>query len=138
VPAPETAIRYRVPFFDTDAMQVVHHANYVRYLELVRVQYLEDHDAPYARYIEQGLHFAVTRCEVHYRRPARFGDELVIRCWLQRVGGASLEIGYAIERGEERLATARTQHALVDLDGRPVRLAPERRTALQRLVAQPR
>jgi acyl-CoA thioester hydrolase len=154
VPTPErapaagatTAIRYRVPFFDTDAMQVVHHANYVRYLELARLQFLEEYDAPYARYLEQGLHFAVTRCELSYRRPARFGDELTIRCWLQRVGGASLALGYEIARGSEQLATACTEHALIDAreaedpgrSGVPrvARIPRERLRALRALVAR--
>ena len=38
--APMSSVQYRVPFYDTDAMAIVHHANYVRYLELVRVRFL--------------------------------------------------------------------------------------------------
>ncbi len=130
-------LRHRVPFFDTDAMRIVHHANYVRYLELARVRFLEEHDLPYTRYLELDLHFAVTRCEIRYLRPARFDEELSIRCWMQRAGGASVEIGYQIRRGDELLVRAATEHACVDGEGRLRRLPPERRAGLRRLAVQP-
>jgi len=128
--------RYTVPFFDTDAMGVVHHANYVRYLELARVKFLAEHDAPYETYPAQDRHFAVTRCEVHYKKPARFGDVIEIRCWLQRAGGASLEIGYVMECDGVLVVSAATEHAMVDGDGRPRRIPRERRESLRKLVEE--
>ena len=50
-------MRHRVPFYETDAMGIVHHANYVKYLELARVVYLEEHDRSYRDYMAEGLHF---------------------------------------------------------------------------------
>ena len=128
--AATSTIVYRVPFFDTDAMGVVHHANYVRYLELARVRLLEEHDQPYTDYLAEGLHFAVTRCEVAYHKSARFDDRVAICCWLSEVGGATLAIRYRIERDDDLLATATTEHALIDNEGRPRRIPKARRTAL--------
>ncbi len=133
---PSSRVCYRVPFFDTDAMRIVHHANYVRYLELARVRLLEEHDQPYTRYLELDLHFAVTRCELRYLLPARFDDRLEICCWIQRAGGASVEIAYQILRGAELLVRAATEHACVDGLGRLRRLPPERRAALRRLAVE--
>lgn len=132
--AATSTARYRVPFYDTDAMRIVHHANYVRYLELARVRLLEEHDQPYTKYLELDLHFAVTRCELRYLRPARFDDELAITCWISRAGGASVEIQYRIERGRELLVRARTEHATVDGEGRLRRLPPERRAVFRKLA----
>jgi acyl-CoA thioester hydrolase len=134
--ARSSTARYRVPFYDTDAMRIVHHANYVRYLELARVRLLEEHDQPYTRYLELDLHFAVTRCEVRYWRPARFDDELAITCWIARAGGASVEIHYCIARGDELLVSARTEHATVDGEGRLRRLPPERRAVFRNLATK--
>ena len=79
-PPPEkavvTTIRHRVPFYKTDAMGVVHHSNFVRYFELARVAWLDEHDRPYARYVEEDLHFATTRVEASYHKSARFDDVL--------------------------------------------------------------
>ena len=74
-----------MPFYDTDAMAIVHHANYVRYLELVRVRFLKDHDQPYVRYVEQGYHVVVTRVDIRLRTPTRFDEELTVTGWLERV-----------------------------------------------------
>ncbi len=127
---------YTVPFFDTDAMGVVHHANYVRYLELARIKFLAEHDEPYETYLAQDRHFAVTRCEVHYKKSARFGDVIEITCWLNRAGGASLELGYVMELDGELLVSAATEHAMVDGDGRPRRIPRERRESLRKLVGK--
>ena len=133
-PPPGTKIsvtRYRVPFYDTDAMRIVHHANFVRYLELARLRFLEEHLEPYSAFVARGLHFAVTRCEVDFLAPARFDEALEIRCWLRFARGASLGIAYRIERDGSLLAAAYTEHAMVDDSGRPVRIpAPERETLL--------
>ena len=134
--AATTVCHYTVPFFDTDAMGIVHHANYVRYLELARIQFLAEHDEPYETYLAQDRHFAVTRCEVHYKKPARFGDAIEITCWVTHSGGASLAIGYRLERAGELLVFAATEHAMVDGDGRPRRIPRERRECLRKLMGE--
>ena len=106
-----STVSHRVPFYETDAMGIVHHSNYVRYLELARIQWLDEHDQPYR-------------------------DVLEIRAWLDEVRGASLRMAYAVARSGQLVATAATEHALVDLDGRPRRIPRERRTNLAR-VARP-
>jgi acyl-CoA thioester hydrolase len=127
--------RYRVPFYDTDAMRIVHHANFVRYLELARLRFLEEHLQPYASFVAQGLHFAVTRCEIDFLAPARFDDALEIRCWLRFARGASLGIAYRVERDGTLLAAAATEHAMVDDSGRLARIPAAQRDALRKLVA---
>ncbi|MCH2169402.1 acyl-CoA thioesterase [Myxococcota bacterium] len=131
---PASQVEYRVPFFDTDAMGVVHHANYLRYFELARTQFLEEQDAPYETYLALGLHFAVIRCEVEYCLSARFGERLEVSCWLESVGGASVCMGYRIERAGNLIATGSTEHALIDETGKPRRIPRERRKALQALT----
>lgn len=125
---------YRVPFFDTDAMGIVHHANYVRYLELARVAFLEQHDQPYQRYVEQGLHVAVIRVETRYHRSLRFDDRVTVACWLEWVKGVSLGFRYALHCQEQLVMTATTDHCVVDFQGRPHRMPTERRDAFRRLL----
>ncbi len=136
-PAAKTStIRHRVPFFETDAMGIVHHANYVRYLELARVIWLDEHDQPYRAYVAAGLHFATTSLDLRYHRAAAFDDEIEITTWLEWVRGASLRMAYLLHRADELLATAATQHAMVDTRGRPQRIPASRRELLQRLQTE--
>ena len=133
--AQTSSIEYRVPFYDTDAMGIVHHANYVRYLELARVCFLEQHDEPYARYVERGYHVVVTRVDIQLKRATRFQEWLKVTCWLERVRNATLAFGYQIHCGEALSALAGTEHGVVNLQGRPVRMPEERRDRLLSLMA---
>ena len=124
--ATASTVRHRVPFYETDGMGVVHHSNYVRYFELARVVWLDEHDVPYRKVIEQGLHYATTRLEVSYHRPARFDDEIEITTWLDWVRGASLRMAYVLRCDGAILVTGASEHAAVDLEGRLRRLPRER------------
>lgn len=120
--ATTSTVAHRVGFHETDAMGIVHHANYLRHFENARVAWLETHDRAYTEWIGADLHFAVTRVEVDYRRPARFDDRIEITTWLEWVGGASLAMGYVIRCRDEILVGGRTEHASVDGQGRVRRL----------------
>jgi acyl-CoA thioester hydrolase len=131
---PVTRHRHRVPFFETDAMGLVHHANYVRYLELARIRWMDEHHRPYRAYVAEGLHFATTRAELDYVRGLRFDDEVEIAVWLAWARGASLRMEYALTRvapGEpELVARAATEHAMVDDAGRVRRIPEAQRRAM--------
>lgn len=130
--ATTTTIPHRVGFFETDGMGIVHHANYLRFCENARVAWLEQHDRGYPAWISAGLHFAVTRVELDYQRPARFDDRLEVTTWLEWVRGASLAMGYAITCRGTLLVQGRTEHASVDDAGRVRRIPREDRERLGR------
>lgn len=152
--APTSRALHRVAFYETDAMGIVHHSNYVRFFENARVVWLDEHDEPYVRYAERDLHFAVTKVEVEYLRSARFDDRLSITTWMDWARGASLRMAYRIDRidridpvdgagsgapdaAPEKLALGATEHAAVDGAGRVRRIPRERRANLQALAAGP-
>lgn len=132
-----STLPHRVAFFETDAMGIVHHSNYVRYFELVRVLWMDEHDRPYREYVAEGLHFATTRVEVEYRRPARFDDVLALCCWLEHLRGASLQLAYQIRRDAETIASGMTEHAMVNGEGRPRRIPRERHRILATRLPPP-
>ena len=131
-----STITYRVPFYDTDAMQIVHHARYVHYLELARIVFLDEHDRPYREYVAEGLHYAVTGVEIDYQMAARFDDRLEVTCWIDWLKRVSLAIGYVIRRGSDVIATARTEHAMVSNEGKLAPIPPARRAVLAELIAR--
>jgi len=130
-----STLQHRVAFYETDAMRIVHHSNYVRYLELARVIWMDEHDRPYREYAAEGLHFATTAVELRYHRSVTFDDVLAITTWMEWVRRASLRMAYEIRRGDDLVASGTTEHAMVDLDGRPRGIPPERRAVLLRLTA---
>jgi acyl-CoA thioester hydrolase len=133
-----SVVEHRVPFYDTDAMRIVHHSNYVRYFELARIVWLDEHHRPYREYIEAGRHFATTHVELDYHRPAAYDDALEIGTWPERIRGASLRMAYQIRRGSELLVTGVTEHAMVDeRSGRPRRIPREWREALAKTIGEP-
>jgi acyl-CoA thioester hydrolase len=116
------AITHRVGFHETDAMGIVHHANYLKFFEDARVAWLDEHDVGYTHYMDLDLHFAVTHVRVDYKLSARFDDRLEIKTWLEWVRGASLCMAYRIECDGRLLVSGLTEHAAVNLEGRVRRI----------------
>jgi acyl-CoA thioester hydrolase len=89
----------RVYWEDTDGGAIVYYANYLRYLERARTEWLRAHghsQGLLAR--EPGIFFAVVSLQVDYRAPARLDDELQISCHPQAEGRASLRFLQSIRR----------------------------------------
>ena len=90
----QTEFRFpiRVYYEDTDAAGIVYHANYIKFMERARTEWLRalgfDQRA-IAR--EHGIAFVVRSANVEFLRPARFNDQLFATCALQRLGWASVE-----------------------------------------------
>jgi acyl-CoA thioester hydrolase len=117
-------------------MGIVHHANYVKYLELARIAWLDEHDQPYSAYIEADRQLATIRVELDYHRAARFDDRVEICVWLDWVRQASLRMCYELVCRGTRIATGATEHCAVDGEGRPRRIPHERHDALRALAAR--
>jgi acyl-CoA thioester hydrolase len=126
----QSSLVHRVGFHETDAMGIVHHANYLKLFEDARVVWLDEHDLGYLHYMGLGLHFAVTHVEVDYKQSARFDDRLEVTTWMDWVGGASLRMSYCIQRGDDILVTGATEHAAVNDEGRVRRIPKDDRVRL--------
>jgi len=128
-----TTLRHRVPFFETDAMGVVHHSNYVRWFEVARIRWLEEHHRPYPEYVAAGRHFAVIGLEVDYRLPVTFDEEVAVTVWPEWVKAATLRMAYSLRTTRGLVGYAATEHAMVDDEGRPRRIPRDERDALRKL-----
>ena len=105
----------RVYWEDTDGGGIVYYANYLRFLERARTEWLRSFDfiqSQLAR--DPGIVFAVRSVQVDYHRPARLDDELLITCALEDRGAASLSFAQRVLRGEELLVSARVRIACLD------------------------
>ena len=130
-PALREVARVRVIYGDTDQMGMVYYANYLRYFEIARNEYLRGAGANYRAFEEtHGLMLPVVEAHVSYHRPARYDDELVISAAVTPRGAASVRFEYEIHRGAEKLVSGHTIHACITRDGRVVRLPAELRAAV--------
>ena len=117
---------YRVIYGDTDQMGVAYYANYLRWFEIGRTEWLRGAGSPYRDIEQTGLSFPVTHVSCRYHRPARYDDELVIETLLVSLGRASLVFRYRVYRrpGDDLLAEGETKHACVDHNGEITRIPP--------------
>lgn len=118
--------RIRVIYGDTDQMGVVYYANYLRYFEAGRNEYIRAKGLRYRDFEEAyGLRLPVAEAAVSYRLPARYDDLLDVEISIGQVRRASARFEYRILREGALLATGHTVHACVDLAGRVQRLPAE-------------
>ncbi|MBX7249012.1 MAG: tol-pal system-associated acyl-CoA thioesterase [Caulobacteraceae bacterium] len=109
----------RVYYEDTDFTGVVYHANYLRFFERGRSDFLRLASTGHAELQDDHqLAFVATRIEIDFVKAARIDDELVVRTAYDRVKGPRLFISQSIERGGETICRARVEIAVVGLDGR--------------------
>ena len=125
----------RVYYEDTDAGGVVYYANYLKYFERCRTEWLRalgvDQSA-LAR--EQGLQFVVARIEAEYLQAARLGDALVIEARVAQLVRCSIVFEQFARRADDLLARARVTIACVDAKRRmPARLPVALRSQFARL-----
>ena len=111
-----------VYFEDTDTAGIVYYANYLKFMERARSDFLRcvGIDQRAAIEAETGV-YAVADVTIKYRRPAQLGDDLVIVSTVRQVRAASVVIHQEVRRGAETLTEAIVTAAFLTLDGRPTR-----------------
>ncbi len=113
----------RVLYADTDRMGVVYYANYLRWFEAGRNEYIRAKGLRYRDFEERfGLVLPVAEAGVKYVEPARYDDVLAIETSLEELGRASARFAYRILREGRVLTTGFTVHACVDAAGKVVRM----------------
>jgi acyl-CoA thioester hydrolase len=117
-------IQIRVRYQETDAMGLLHHANYLTYFEMGRTELLRANGHDYRDIEAAGTLMVVVRMNCHYRRPARYDEILTLRTTTTRVTAAKIEHEYQLMRGAELLAEATSTLACVDRTG-AVQRVPE-------------
>lgn len=120
----EHDLEIRVRYQETDAMGVLHHANYFTYFEMGRTELLRANGKSYRDLEDGGLLMVIVKIGCSYRRPARYDDVLRLRTRTVRVTAAKIEHEYQMYRGEELLCEGHSTLACVDRQGR-VQRVPE-------------
>jgi acyl-CoA thioester hydrolase len=110
-------LEIRVRYQETDAMGVLHHANYLTYFEMGRTELLRSAGFDYRKIEADGTFMVIVDIACRYRRPARYDDVLRLRTTLKRVTAAKIQHEYQLYRGDELLAEGHSTLACVDRQG---------------------
>lgn len=121
----------RVYFEDTDAAGIVYYANYLKFAERARTDWLRALGIPHSQMIKRdGLTLVVRRCEADYRKPAHLDDELVVETELTKLGGASIDLAQRVLRDGALLVDMKVVIVCVGRDGKAARIPDYLRQAL--------
>jgi acyl-CoA thioester hydrolase len=120
----------RVRFAETDLMGVVHHATYLLYFEVGRVEWLRRRGITYAAFTDRGVQLPVVEATVQYRTSSRFDDLLTVETTLTKLRTVSLDYGYRIRRGETLIAEGSTRLAAIDAQHKLLRIPEGLRSTL--------
>jgi acyl-CoA thioester hydrolase len=115
----------RVYYEDTDMAGIVYYANYLRYIERARSDWVRDVGIDQLAMKDAGVVFAVRRVEAEYISPARFDDVLEVRTTLESLSAAKMVMAQEVWRGDALIFTAKVLIVCIGASGKPVRLPAE-------------
>src|ERR671921_176651 len=126
-----------VYFEDTDAYGIVYYANYLKFMERARSDFIRAVGVDQAAELRaSGGAYAVVEVDIKYRKPARLSDDLLIVSTVEQVRASSVLIHQRVMRGEEQLTDARVTAAFLDGEGRPRRQPREWVHKFEAITAQ--
>ncbi len=118
-------LEYRVPYADTDKMQVVYYANYFVYFERLRNELFRSSGVPYSMIEERGLQFPVAKAVCEYHMSAVYDDLINIAGWVSWIQGSRFQINYEITKDDTLLVDGHTIHVTINEEKKARRVPAE-------------
>jgi acyl-CoA thioester hydrolase len=119
-------LRLPVRLNECDFMGIVHHGNYVIYLEEARIHFAKELGIDFAAVVHEGFNLAVIELHIAYKRPLAFGQTIDIYCWLSELKSRGMTFNYelrGVAEGNEAVhATATVNLLSVSNVGMPIRI----------------
>jgi acyl-CoA thioester hydrolase len=115
---------FYVRYAETDAMRIVHHSSYIIYFEEARSDYTRQRGSDYADFERGGLFLSVVEVNARYVRPARYGQQVTIRTWIEAIQSRGLTFSYEVvdtATGAVHV-TGTTRHICVNRDGQVAKI----------------
>lgn len=122
----------RVYYEDTDMGGIVYHANYLRYIERARSDWVRRLGNDQNAMREAGIVWVVRKLEAEYLATAKFEDELTVETEMEGLSGVRLTMSQLVRRGDTPIFRATVQAVCMNAAGKPVRLPAEIRALLQK------
>lgn len=125
----EYSFERKINYYETDRMGVVHHSNYIRFLEEARCDWLESIDMPFDVLEANGVTIPVLGVNCTYHHHVTFGDTIIIKTYAKEYTKVRMTIGYeVIEKKTGKLVlTGETKHCFTNSNLKPVNLKKYRK-----------
>lgn len=125
-------MRKKIYYHDTDCGGVVYYANYLKYFEEGRTEYMRERGFELKDLAEKGFLFVVKKVDIEYKAPARYADTLEITSTITQMRNVSLEFLQEVKREDKVLVSAATVLVCIDSNFRPTPLPQELINSLQK------
>lgn len=114
----------RINYYETDRMGVVHHSNYIRYLEEARCYYLDNENMPFSSFEQKGITIPVLGVSCNYKHHVTFDDYILIEVFIKEYNGVRFTIGYNVtdKKTGKVVIEAETKHCFTNKNLRPINL----------------
>lgn len=115
---------HKVQYYETDKMGIVHHSNYIRYMEEARVDFLEQIGWGFDKLEQAGIVSPVVGVQVRYKQPCRFPENIEISVSVEKYNGVLLHIGYEMKQTQTGVVVCigHSEHCFLDAAGNSMRL----------------
>ena len=129
--------QHKVLYYETDKMGIVHHSNYIRWMEEARIDFLSQIGWDYKKLEESGVISPVTAVDCKYKHSTYFYDVITIAVWVEEFKGIKLKLCYEM-KNEAGLVVCegRSEHCFLDENGRIISLKKEHPAFYEALTAQ--
>lgn len=126
----------KINYYETDAMQIVHHSNYIRFMEESRTDALERVGLPYSEMERQGVLIPVLAVNCQYKHPARYGDTILVNVGVKEYSGVKIIMEYTItnKASGEILVIGETKHCFTDTNLKPISLKKSRPDMHEKMI----
>lgn len=114
----------KVNYYETDKMGVVHHSNYIRYMEEARCAWLESIEMPFSLLEENRITIPVLGVNCDYKYHVTFDDTIIIRPFVKEYTGVRMTIGYEIKdkKTGKVVLIGETKHCFTNKNLKPINL----------------
>ncbi len=117
--------RLRVRYGECDPQGIVFNANYLLYYDVAFTEFWREAVGPWEEMVERGYDAVVAETNLRFRAPARFDDELELRCSINKLGTTSITTEIDVYRGDELLLEGWLRHVVVDRESWQKTPAPD-------------
>ena len=108
---------FHVRFAETDLMGIVHHSQYVVWMEEGRSDYMRRKGFTFDKWEQAGIGFAVSELNLRYHAPAHYGERVTVRTWIEALRSRQIMFGYEIVNADTRQQLATGTVKLIFVDG---------------------
>lgn len=120
----EYKFKRTINYYETDKMGIVHHSNYIRFLEEARVFLFREIGMPYEKVEEEGMMIPVLEVNCNYKNHITYADTIIINSKITEFNGVRLSVEYTIveEKTKKVVMTAKTKHCFTNKNLKPINL----------------